>query len=143
MWRAILLSSACLALSACMSTNTRSPSDLLAQAESETKLRRDIDTLTTYAVAKYAGYTEDADTVARNYSRLLRNVQDDPWLAEQGDFAMQRVGEVDRAIAAAKRLPYATVLETELPRLLLAVDALKNEDTTLALTYLTKPWTND
>lgn len=143
MWRAILLSSACLALSACMSTNSRSPADLLAQAESETKLRRDIETLTTYAVAKYAGYTEDAHTAARNYSRLLRNVQDDPWLAEQGVFAMLRVGEVERAIAAAKRLPNATVFETELPRLLLAVDAVKNDDTTLALTYLTKPWTND
>ena len=143
MWRAILISSAILSLSACVSTNTRSPADLLAQAESETKLRRDIDTLSTYAVAKYAGYTEDAETAARNYSRLLRTVQDDPWLAEQGIFAMLRIGEVKRAVAASKKLPEATLFETELPRLLLAVDAIKREQNALALTYLTKPWTND
>ncbi|MEM9571675.1 MAG: tetratricopeptide repeat protein [Pseudomonadota bacterium] len=143
MWRAFFLSVSCLALSACMTTDRRPSTDLLAQAESETKLRRDIDALSTYAVAKYAGYTEDAETAARNYSRLLRTVQDDPWLAEQGIFAMLRIGEVDRAIAASKKLPDTTLFETELPRLLLAVDAIKQDQDTRALTYLTKPWTND
>lgn len=143
MWRAFFLSVSCLALSACMTTDRRPSTDLLAQAESETKLRREIDALSTYAVAKYAGYTEDAETAARNYSRLLRTVQDDPWLAEQGIFAMLRIGEVDRAIAASKKLPDTTLFETELPRLLLAVDAVKQDQDTRALTYLTKPWTND
>lgn len=143
MWRAFFLSVSCLALSACMTTDRRPSTDLLAQAESETKLRREIDALSTYAVAKYAGYTEDAETAARNYSRLLRTVQDDPWLAEQGIFAMLRIGEVDRAIAASKKLPDTTLFETELPRLLLAVDAIKQDQDTRALTYLTKPWTND
>lgn len=143
MWRACLLSVSCLALSACASVSPRPSTNLLAQAESETKLRRDIDALSTYAVAKYAGYTEDAETAARNYSRLLRTVQDDPWLAEQGIFALLRVGEVERAIALSKKLPDTTLVETELPRLLLSVDALKRGQDTLALTYLTIPWSND
>ena len=116
MWRAFVFSASCLALSACVSvSNGRAPA-LLEQAEAATKLRSDIETLTTYAVAKYAGYTEDADTAARNYSRLLRTVQDDPWLAEQGIFAVLRIGEVERAIALAERLPADSLIQTELPR---------------------------
>ena len=143
MWRAFVFSASCLALSACVSvSNGRAPA-LLEQAEAATKLRSDIETLTTYAVAKYAGYTEDADTAARNYSRLLRTVQDDPWLAEQGIFAVLRIGEVERAIALAERLPADTLIQTELPRLLLAVDALKQDERDRALSYLTTPWSND
>ncbi|MEM7329793.1 MAG: tetratricopeptide repeat protein [Pseudomonadota bacterium] len=143
MLRAISLFVSCLALSACATIDEQRSPDLLAQAESATKLRKDIDTLTTYAIAKYAGFTEDADTAARNYSRLLRTVQDDPWLAEQGIFAVLRIGEVDRAIALANRLPAETLQQTELPRLLLAVDALKRDQRDRALSYLTTPWSND
>ncbi len=143
MWRALLLSVSCLTVSACVATDqTRSP-DLLAKAESAAKLRNEIETLSTYAIAKYAGLTEDAETAARNYSRLLRTVHDDPWLAEQGVFAVLRVGEVDRAIALSKKLPSETLEETELPRLLLAIDALKRDDRSGALAYLTTPWGND
>jgi len=143
MWRALLISASCLAVSACLSTKPAYAPGLLEKAESATKLRADIDTLSTYAIAKYAGLTENPQTSARNYSRLLRTVQDDPWLAEQGIFAILRIGEVERAIAIAKKLPAETIMETELPRLLLAVDALKRDRTELALTYLTMPWTND
>lgn len=143
MWRPFVFSASCLALSACASIDhVRAPA-LLEQAEAATKLRGDIETLTAYAVAKYAGYTEDADTAARNYSRLLRTVQDDPWLAEQGIFAVLRIGEVERAIALSSRLPRETLLQTELPRLLLAVDALKQDERDRALSYLTTPWSND
>ncbi|MEO1188894.1 MAG: tetratricopeptide repeat protein [Pseudomonadota bacterium] len=126
-----------------MSIKTPPSPALLEQAEAATKLRGDIETLTAYAVAKYAGYTEDADTAARNYSRLLRSVTDDPWLAEQGIFAILRIGEVDRAIALSKRLPESTLVKTELPRLLLAVEALKEDERDRALSYLTTPWGND
>ncbi|MEM7458739.1 MAG: tetratricopeptide repeat protein [Pseudomonadota bacterium] len=143
MWRAFLFSASCLALSACASIDHARAPALLEQAEAATKLRGDIETLTAYAVAKYAGYTEDADTAARNYSRLLRTVQDDPWLAEQGIFAVLRIGEVERAIALSSRLPRETLLQTELPRLLLAVDALKQDERDRALSYLTTPWSND
>ena len=143
MWRSLLISASCLALSACMSIKTPPSPALLEQAEAATKLRGDIETLTAYAVAKYAGYTEDADTAARNYSRLLRSVTDDPWLAEQGIFAILRIGEVDRAIALSKRLPESTLVKTELPRLLLAVEALKEDVRDRALSYLTTPWGND
>lgn len=143
MWRALLLSVSCLTVSACVATDQSRTPDLLAKAESAAKLRNDIETLSTYAIAKYAGLTEDADTAARNYTRLLRTVHDDPWLAEQGVFAVLRVGEVDRAIALSKKLPSETLEETELPRLLLAIDALKRDDRTEALSYLTTPWGND
>ncbi|MEO1157721.1 MAG: tetratricopeptide repeat protein [Pseudomonadota bacterium] len=143
MWRSFMFSASCLALSACVSIESpRSPA-LLEQAEAATKLRSDIETLTAYAVAKYAGYTEDADTAARNYSRLLRSVKDDPWLAEQGIFAVLRIGEVERAIALSKRLPEDTLVQTELPRLLLAIEALKKDQRDQALSYLTTPWSND
>lgn len=99
--------------------------------------------MSTYAVAKYAGLTDDAQTSARQYAKLLRSVDDDPWVAEQAIFALLRVGEVDRAIAQAKRLPRETIDGTELPRLLLAVDALKREKTDDALAYLNQPWRND
>lgn len=143
MWRALLLSVSCLTVSACVSTGGGGAPNLLEKAESAAKLRSDIDTLSTYAVAKYAGLTEDADTAARNYSRLLRTVHDDPWLAEQGIFAVLRIGEVERAIGLSKKLPPETLVETELPRLLLAIDALKNDQRTEALSYLTTPWSND
>lgn len=143
MLRLLLLSGVCLTLSACVSGTAVTPADLLAQAEAESKIRRDIDTLSTYAVAKYAGLTDDAQTSARQYSRLLRRVNDDPWIAEQAIFSVLKVGEVRRAIGLAKRLPPKTVEETELPRLLLAVDATKRGRSDEALAYLNQPWRNE
>ena len=143
MWRALFLSLSCLTVSACVSGGLVTPSEILARAESDTQLRREIDTLSTYAVAKYAGLTDDAQTSARNYARLLRSVQDDPWVAEQAIFSVLRVGEVDRAILLAKRLPEATLDETELPRLLLAVDATRRGRSEQALAHLDQPWRND
>jgi len=141
--RALALSVSCLAVAACVSTSTGSPSEILARAEADTQLRTEIDTLSTYAVAKYAGLTDDAQTSARNYARLLRNVQDDPWVAEQAIFSVLRVGEVRRAVTLAKRLPPKTLDETELPRLLLAVDATRRGDGDAAFAYLNQPWRND
>ena len=143
MWRSWVLSASCLTVAACI-TGDRIPSaTLLEEAEAATKLRSEIETLSAYAVAKYAGLTEDADTAARNYSRLLSSVQDDPWLAEQAIFAVLRIGEVERAITLAKRLPPETIEDTEIPRLLLSVDALKRDQQLEALSYLTAPWSND
>ncbi|MEO1304750.1 MAG: tetratricopeptide repeat protein [Pseudomonadota bacterium] len=143
MWRSWVLSALCLTVAACI-TGDRIPSaTLLEEAEAATKLRSEIETLSAYAVAKYAGLTEDADTAARNYSRLLSSVQDDPWLAEQAIFAVLRIGEVERAITLAKRLPPETIEDTEIPRLLLSVDALKRDQQLEALSYLTAPWSND
>lgn len=143
MWRALLISVSCLAISSCVSSRTGATVSFLERAESDAKLRHEINALSTYAVAKYAGLTEDADTSARHYSKLLRTVQDDPWVAEQAIFAVLRIGEVERAIAHAKRLPQATIDESELPRLLLAVDALKRGETDEVLAQLTRPWSND
>ena len=105
MFRALFLSASCFALSSCVSSGSGAPSEILARAEADTQLRQEIDTLSTYAVAKYAGLTDDAQTSARNYARLLRSVQDDPWVAEQAIFSVLRVGEVSRAVTLAKRLP--------------------------------------
>ncbi|MCR9268414.1 MAG: tetratricopeptide repeat protein [Hyphomonadaceae bacterium] len=143
MWRSILISASCLAVTACVSGNSGPSPRLLEQAESATKLRSEIETLSTYAVAKYAGLTEDSDTAARNYSRLLRTVKDDPWLAEQAIFSVMRIGEVERAVKLAQSLPQATISQTEVPRLLLAVDAIKRNARDEALSYLTTPWTSD
>ncbi|MEL7039928.1 MAG: tetratricopeptide repeat protein [Pseudomonadota bacterium] len=143
MWRSLVLFLSFSALGACVSGEKRDSPSLLAQAESAAKLRSEIETLSTYAVAKYAGLTEDPETAARNYSRLLRTVKDDPWVAEQAVFAVLRIGEVERAITLAERLPRSTIQDTELPRLLLAVDAVKEENTQVALSYLTTPWRND
>ena len=143
MWRSLFLSGSFLVLSACVSGTVVSPTELLAQAEAESKIRRDIDTLSTYAVAKYAGLTDNPQTAARQYSRLLRRVDDDPWVAEQAIFSVLRVGEVNRAIGLAKRLPRKTIEETELPRLLLAVDATRRGHPDEAITYLNQPWHND
>jgi len=143
MWRTLSISAACLAVSACVSGGPVVPSDILARAESDTLLRRDIDTLSTYAVAKYAGLTDNPQTAARNYARLLRSVQDDPWVAEQAIYSVLRIGEVERAISLARRLPETTLDETELPRLLLAVDATREGNTQDALAHLDKPWRND
>ncbi len=143
MWRSILISASCFAVTACLSSPSGPSPRLLEKAESATKLRSEIETLSTYAVAKYAGLTEDADTAARYYSRLLRTVKDDPWLAEQAIFSIMRVGEVDRAVTLAKRLPSEIIAQTEVPRLLLAVDAIKRNDQAEALSYLTTPWSTD
>ncbi|MEM9055276.1 MAG: hypothetical protein AAGB16_08115, partial [Pseudomonadota bacterium] len=142
MWRALIFSASSLALAACVS-GTSFPTTMLEQAEAETKLRKEIDTLSTYAIAKYAGLTENPQTSARNYSRLLRTVKDDPWVAEQGVFSVLRIGEVERAIKMAKRLPKTTLDRTELPRLLLSVDALERGEKAEALSYLNQPWSND
>lgn len=143
MWRAFFVSVSGLALSACISGERLPSSILLEQAEAATKLRTDIDTLSTYAVAKYAGLTENPDAAARNYSRLLRTVKDDPWVAEQAIFSILRIGEVERAISLSQNLPRETLNQTEIPRLLLAVDAVKRGADTEALSYLTSPWSND
>lgn len=143
MWRSLFLSVSCLTVAACATSNPAANQGLLERAETATQLRSEIDTLTNYAVAKYAGLTEDADTAARYYARLLRTVDDDPWLAEQAVFSVMRVGEIDRAVALSKRLPRETILDTEIPRLLLAVDAVKRGEQEEALSYLTTPWSND
>ncbi len=143
MLRMLALSVSCLAVAACVSSRSGAPAEILARAEADTQLRTEIDTLTTYAVAKYAGLTDDAQTSARLYARLLRSVQDDPWVAEQAIFSVLRVGEVDRAVTLAKRLPPTTLDETELPRLLLAVEATRRGDRTAAFAYLNQPWRND
>jgi tetratricopeptide (TPR) repeat protein len=143
MLRTLALSVSCLAVSACISSSTGTPAEILARAEADTLLRTEIDTLSTYAVAKYAGLTDDAQTSARHYARLLRNVQDDPWVAEQAIFSILRVGEVRRAITLAEKLPAKTLDETELPRLLLAVDATRRGDGDAAFGYLNQPWRND
>ena len=90
MFRALLLSVSCLTVSACVSSGTLAPAEILARAEADTQLRKEIDTLSTYAVAKYAGLTDDPQTSARHYARLLRQVQDDPWVAEQAIFSILR-----------------------------------------------------
>ncbi|MEL6861107.1 MAG: tetratricopeptide repeat protein [Pseudomonadota bacterium] len=143
MWRAFLISASCLALSACVSGRVGPSFEFLERAESDAKLRRDISALSTYAVAKYAGLTDDAYTSARHYSKLLRTVQDDPWVAEQAIYSVLRIGDVDRAISLANRLPRATIDETELPRLLLAVDATKRGDDSALLANLNQPWRSD
>nr|WP_197501521.1 tetratricopeptide repeat protein [Hyphomonas sp. Mor2] len=132
-----------MSVSACVSSGSGTPSEILARAEADTQLRQEIDTLSTYAVAKYAGLTDDAHTAARQYARLLRSVQDDPWVAEQAIFSVLRIGEVERAVLLAKRLPPKTLEETELPRLLLAVEATRKGDADAALARLNQPWRND
>ncbi len=143
MWRSVFISVSSLALAACATVPAPSDNRLLENAEAATKLRTDIETLSTYAIAKYAGLTEDSHTAARNYSRLLRTVDDDPWLAEQAIFSVLRIGEVDRAITLAEKLPDPTIEATEIPRLLLAADAVKRGKTADALSQLTTPWGND
>ena len=143
MWRSVFISVSGLALAACATVYTPSDNRLLENAEAATKLRTDIETLSTYAIAKYAGLTEDSYTAARNYSRLLRTVDDDPWIAEQAIFSVLRIGEVDRAITLSEKLPGTTIEATEIPRLLLAVDAVSRGKTTDALSQLTTPWSND
>ena len=143
MWRSVFISVSSLALAACATVPASSDNRLLENAEAATKLRTDIETLSTYAIAKYAGLTEDSHTAARNYSRLLRTVDDDPWLAEQAIFSVLRIGEVDRAITLSEKLPDPTIEATEIPRLLLAADAVKRGKTADALSQLTTPWGND
>lgn len=142
MWRLFVLSASCLAVTACLSTKGPVDPALLERAEAATKLRTDIDAMSTFAVAKYAGLTEDPLKSAQNYARLLSNVSDDPWVAEQAIYSVLRVGETERAIKLAKRLPLETVLETELPRLLLAVDAVKRGKNDEAFSYMTTPWSS-
>ena len=143
MWRSLIISASSLAIAACVSVTSAPDNRLLQNAEAATKLRADIETLSTYAVAKYAGLTEDSYTSAQNYSRLLSKVDDDPWVAEQAIFSVLRIGEVERAINLSRKLPQETIDQTEIPRLLLAVDAMKRGDTTGALSQLTTPWSND
>lgn len=143
MLRGIVFFLSCLSVSACVSVSAPTAPQLLAQAEAEAKLNKDIDMLSAYAVAKYAGLTAQPETAARNYSRLLRTVRDDPWLAEQAVYSILRVGEVERAISLTRKLPRETIDQTELPRLLLSAHALKNGRTEETLSYLTLPWSND
>lgn len=142
MWRCLAISASCVALTACLSTARPYDPALLERAEAATKLRSEIDTLSTYAVAKYAGLTEEPLRSAQSYARLLNNVTDDPWVAEQAIYSVLRVGELEYAVRLAQRLPEETITQTELPRLLLAVDAVKRGEQDEALSYLTTPWNN-
>ncbi|MEL6414733.1 MAG: tetratricopeptide repeat protein [Pseudomonadota bacterium] len=142
MWRVLTISASCIAITACVSSKQPVNPVLLERAEAATKLRGDIDTLSTFAVAKYAGMTEAPLKSAQNYARLLSSVSDDPWVAEQAIYSVMRVGEIERAVKLAKRLPEETIAQTELPRLLLAVDAVKRGDNDDAFSYLTTPWSS-
>ena len=142
MWRVLTISASCLAITACVSSIKPVDPALLERAEAATKLRGDIDTLSTFAVAKYAGMTEAPLKSAQNYARLLSSVSDDPWVAEQAIYSVMRVGEIERAVKLAQRLPDETIAQTELPRLLLAVDAVKRGDNDEAFSYLTTPWSS-
>lgn len=143
MIRTLLFTTACIALSACTSGISKTPIAALEKAESEVKLRKEINTLSTYAIAKYAGLTEDPARSADSYTRLLKTVKDDPWVAEQAIFSVLRMGDVDRAVALSKKLPKATIDASELPRLTLAIDALKRNKKSKALDYMNQPWRND
>jgi tetratricopeptide (TPR) repeat protein len=143
MIRTLLFTTACIALSACTSGVSKTPIAALEKAESEVKLRKEINTLSTYAIAKYAGLTEDPARSADSYTRLLKTVKDDPWVAEQAIFSVLRMGDVDRAVALSKKLPKATIDASELPRLTLSIDALKRNKKSKALDYLNQPWRND
>ncbi|MDG1824893.1 MAG: tetratricopeptide repeat protein [Henriciella sp.] len=143
MIRTLLFTTACIALSACTSGISKTPIAALEKAESEVKLRKEINTLSTYAIAKYAGLTEDPARSADSYTRLLKTVKDDPWVAEQAIFSVLRMGDVDRAVALSKKLPKATIDASELPRLTLAIDTLKRNKKSKALDYMNQPWRND
>jgi tetratricopeptide (TPR) repeat protein len=143
MIRTLLFTTACIALSACTSGVSKTPIAALEKAESEVKLRKEINTLSTYAIAKYAGLTEDPARSADSYTRLLKTVKDDPWVTEQAIFSVLRMGDVDRAVALSKKLPKATIDASELPRLTLSIDALKRNKKSKALDYLNQPWRND
>jgi tetratricopeptide (TPR) repeat protein len=142
MLRFVLASSAILAIASCVSGSVSSPQALIDRAENDMRIRQDIDTYSTYAVAKYAGLTDDPVRSAENFARLLETVKTDPWIAEQAIFSVLRLGEVERAVELAKSLPQSTIEETELPRLTLAVAALADDDTETALGYLNQPWRN-
>lgn len=142
MIKPVLSSILCFVLASCVSGQIVTPQALIERAEADAKLRKDINTYSTYAVAKYAGLTDDPMRSAENYTRLLETVKTDPWVAEQAIFSVLRLGDVERAISLSKSLPSSTIDATELPRLTLAIDALERGKHDAALNYLNHPWRN-
>ena len=140
MFRFGFLALSAIALAAC-ATNTPLNAPTLSPALSDQdELSKEIDVVSTFAIAKYAGLTKEPELSAEHYIRLLEDVQTDPWIAEQAIFSVLRLGDMSTAIQLARSLPIETLNQTELPRLTLAVAALKEGDDLVTLTHLRSRW---
>lgn len=128
------------ALAACASTPADHTTARLSANTAQASLEKDIDIYTTYAVAKYAGLTEEHDLSADQFKKLLKDVRTEPWIAEQAVFSVLRLGDIESALEIANSLEPDTLSETELPRLTLAVAALKAGDDIETLTQLGTTW---
>ncbi len=128
------------ALSACATHPPEQGIEAVQGVAIDSALEKDIDIFSTYAVAKYAGLTEEPHLSADHFKKLVQDVPSDPWVAEQAVFSVLRLGDMQSAIDIAQALEPAILAQTELPRLTLAVAALKTGDDIETLTQLGATW---
>lgn len=141
MLRYSLIAASLLTLAACATGTTLiMPDEALRRAKADAAFRDRADDYASFAKARYASLTNDPTIAAGYYARIADEPDADAQLAERAVFSALLVGDVDTAIKLSKRLSAETLAATDLPRLTLAVDALRRNRPSKALSYFDSPW---
>ncbi|MEL7547112.1 MAG: tetratricopeptide repeat protein [Pseudomonadota bacterium] len=133
-----------LLLSGCATQpNLASSERALKRAEIETKIRADARSYSQFAIARYAALTQDPETAARQYAKVLSSSFADPVITERAIFSALLIGDVAGAKTVALGLPDDARRDSDLARLVLATDAVANDNNGDAVLHLMSNWSSD
>ncbi|MEM6534600.1 MAG: hypothetical protein AAF613_03070 [Pseudomonadota bacterium] len=141
MIRLAFLSALSLVLTSCASGPSGSGFQAaLSRAKSDAVTIETARTYGDFSKARYASLTNDPETAAQSYATVIQQVPEDATIGERAVFSALMVGDVALAIELAEGLPVETLDQTELPRLILAVDAIASGEDIQSLSSLNRPW---
>lgn len=139
MLRPLMIAAFCGLLASCASTSGVSD-DLIRRAQMDAALRSDSQAYSQFAIARYASLTDDPEIAAEKYAGVATNTPVDSTVIERAVFSALLIGDTKLAVTLSERIPEDILLRTELPRLMLAVDAVENGDQVKASSYLQQSW---
>lgn len=143
MFRFALISGGLLAVASCVATQNVQfiPLDeAFERAQAEAKVRQSALDYASFAKARYASLTDDPMVAALNYAQIADGNETDAELAERAVFSALLIGQVEKAIDISRRLDDDVLSESDLPRLTLAVEALRRSQNKKAVSYFNSPW---
>lgn len=132
-----------LVLCGCVSQSQFAPSErALQRAQIETKIRADARSYSQFAIARYAALTQDPETAAEQYANVISATSTDPILTERAIFSALLIGDVAGAKSVAMGLPEEFRNESDLARLVIAIDAIANDRDSEAVLLLMPDWSS-
>lgn len=134
---------AALFLCGCVTQTQFAPSErALQRAQIETKIRADARSYSQFTIARYAALTQDPETAAAQYANVISASSADPILTERAIFSALLIGDVAGAKSVAMGLPENALDESDLARLVIAVDAIANDQNSEAILLLMSDWSS-